>query len=218
TWFWEDGRYIVFLGPLLALAVAAGLEDGVRRLAGGRPLSPLGSASIAVLAMSAVLAAGVVLSLFALAGDNATSVGSLASGWGNPNAPVARAVAILRGAGVRAGFADYWVAYKVDYLSGPGLTVATAPGDVDRQKSFDRTVDAAPRQAWIFVPPAETQLGFSQFGPTSSIAGPIGMTEAHFLAALQALKVPYRTVNAGILSAVIPERKVTVPQVVAAGA
>jgi hypothetical protein len=218
TWFWEDGRYIVFLGPLLALAVAAGLEDGVRRLTDGRLTSPSGSASLAVLAMSAVLAAGVVLSVFALAGDNSTSVGSLVSGWGNPNAPVARAVATLRGAGVRAGFADYWVAYKVDFLSGPGLTVTTALGDVDRQKAFDRTVDAAPHQAWIFVPPAQTHLGFSQFGPTSSIAGPIGMTEAHFLAALQALKVPYRTVDAGILSAVIPERKVTVPQVVAAGA
>jgi hypothetical protein len=218
TWFWEDGRYIVFLGPLLALTVAAGLEDGVRRLTDRRSLSPSGPASVAVLAMSVVLVAGMVLSVFALAGDNGTSVGSLASGWGDPNAPVARAVATLRAAGVRAGFADYWVAYKVDLLSGPGMTVTTAPGDVDRQKAFDRTVDAAPEQAWIFVPPAQTQLGFFQFSPTSTIAGPDGLTEAHFVSALRTLKVPYRTVDAGLLSAVIPGRKVTVPQVEAAGA
>ena len=26
TWFWEDGRYIVFLSPLLAIVLAAGIE------------------------------------------------------------------------------------------------------------------------------------------------------------------------------------------------
>jgi Dolichyl-phosphate-mannose-protein mannosyltransferase len=218
TWFWLDGRYIVFLGPLLALAVAAGLESGVSRLTRSRTLPPSAVRSIAALAMSAVLAAGVLLSVFALAGDNATSVGSLASDWGNPNAPVDDAVTALRTAGVRAGFADYWVAYKLDFLGGPDLTVTPAPGDVDRQRSFDRTVDAAPHQAWIFVPPAQTQLGYAQFSPTSVIAGPDGMTEAHFVAALHTLRVPYRTVDAGLLSAVIPQRKVTVGQVEAAGA
>jgi hypothetical protein len=218
TWFWLDGRYVVFLGPLLALAVAAGVEDGVGRLTRVRTLSPSGLASVPILAMSTILAAGMLLSVFALAGDNATSLSALASGWGNPNAPVDRAVATLGADGVRAGFADYWVAYKVDFLGGPGLTVATAQGDVDRQKAFDRAVDAAPRQAWIFVPPTQTGLGFSQFSATSFIAGPDGMTEANFVAALRALKVPYRTLDAGILSAVIPDRKVTVPQVEAAGA
>ena len=218
TWFWLDGRYIVFLGPLLALAVVAGLESGVSRLTRGRSLPPSAGGSIAALVMSATLAAGVLLSASVLAGDNATSLGSLASGWGNPNAPVDRAVTTLRAAGVRAGFADYWVAYKLDLLGGPDLTVTTAPGDVDRQRSFDRTVDAAPEQAWIFVPPAQTQLGFAQFSRTSVIAGPDGMTEAHFVAALQALGVPYRTVDAGLLSAVIPLRRVTVRQVEAAGA
>lgn len=218
TWFWLDGRYIVFLGPLLALAVAAGLESGVCRFTRGRSLPSSADSSLGVLVMSAVLAAGVLLSAFALAGDNSTSIGSLASGWGNPNAPADRAVTALRAAGIRAAFADYWVAYKLDFLGGPNLTVATAPGDVDRQRSFDRTVDAAPQQAWIFVPPAQTQLGFAQFSRTSVIAGPDGMTEADFVAALHALGVRYRTVDAGLLSAVIPQRKVTVRQVVAAGA
>jgi Dolichyl-phosphate-mannose-protein mannosyltransferase len=218
TWFWEDGRYIVFLGPLLALTVAAGLEEGGRRLSAGGSRARGAPASAAVLAMSLVLVAGMVLSVFALAGDNATSVGTLASGWGNPNAPVARAVATLRSNGVRAGFADYWVAYKLDLLGGPALTITTAPGDVDRQKSFDTTVDAAPEQAWIFVPPAELPIGLSQFSGASTIAGPDGISEADFVAALRALQVPYRSVDAGLLAAVIPDRKVTLRQVEAAGA
>jgi hypothetical protein len=217
-WYWQDGRYIVFLGPLLALALAAGLEDGVRRLTAARNLSASGPASVTVLAMSAVLVAGMVLSVFALAGDNDTTVSALPSGWGNPDAPVDRAVATLRAHGVRAGFADYWVAYKVDFLAGSGLTVTTATGDVDRQKAFDRTVDAAPQQAWIFVPPSQMALGLSQFTGGSTIAGPDGIPEANFVAALRSLQVPYRTVDAGVLSAVIPARKVTVRQVQAAGA
>jgi hypothetical protein len=218
TWYWQDGRYIVFLGPLLALAVAAGLEDGVSRLTAARNVFASGPASVAVLSMSALLVAGMVLSLFALAGDNATTVSALPSGWGNPNAPVDRAIATLRAHGVRAGFADYWVAYKVDFVAGSGLTVATATGDVDRQKAFDRTVDAAPQQAWIFVPPSQSALGFTQFTGGTTNAGPDGIPEANFVAALRSLQVSYRTVDAGILSAVIPDRKVTVQQVRDAGA
>jgi hypothetical protein len=164
------------------------------------------------------LAIGIVASVFATAADNATTVPALVSGWGNPNAPVDRAVATLKAAGIRDGFADYWVAYKIDLLSGGAMTITPARGDVDRQKSFDRTVDAAPRQAWIFVPATQTSAGYGQFSTTPVIAGPDGISETQFVAALRALNVPYRTVDAGIVSAVIPDRKVTVRQVEAAGA
>ena len=218
TWFWPDGRYVVFLGPLLALAVVAGLEVASRHVTRGRAPSDLATASLATLAMTAILAIGIVASVFATAADNATTVPALVSGWGNPNAPVDRAVAALKAAGIRDGFADYWVAYKIDLLSGDTMTITPARGDVDRQKSFDRTVDAAPRQAWIFVPATQTSAGYEQFSTTPVIAGPDGISEAQFVAALQALNVPYRTVDAGIVSAVIPDRKVTVRQVEAAGA
>jgi hypothetical protein len=208
TWFWMDGRYIVFLGPLLALSVVSGVEEGVVRLANRRTWST-SSASIATFAVSTLLAAGVVLSVFALAGDNHTSVSSLMSGWHEPDAPVSSAVATLHTAGVRNGFADYWVAYKLDLLSGQDMTFSTARGDVDRHKAFDRVVDAATSQAWIFVPASEARIGYEQFSPTTMIAGPDGLTETDFLTALRSLKVPFRVVNAGIVSAVIPARKVT---------
>jgi hypothetical protein len=217
TWFWLDGRYIVFLGPLLALSVVSGIEEGVVLLAKRRSWSPSSSVSLATLVVSTLLAAGIVLSVFALAGDNQTSVSSLTSGWNNPNAPVSSAVATLHSAGVRDGFADYWLAYKLDFLSGQDMTFSTARGDVDRQKAFDRAVDAAPAQAWVFVPASEAQIGYRQFSPTAMIAGPDGMSETGFLAALRALKVPFRVVNAGIVTAVIPERRVTFSQALAAG-
>jgi hypothetical protein len=159
-----------------------------------------------------------VLASFALAGDNQTSVSALGSGWGNPNSPVDRAITTLHAAGVRDGFADYWVAYKVDLLSNQTLVLTPAKGDVDRQKDFDHLVAASRRQAWIFVPSSQTKAGFTQFSATSTIAGPDGIPEKSFVDALAALRVPYRIVPAGILTAVVPERKVTVAQVQGAGA
>jgi hypothetical protein len=218
TWFWSDGRYIVFLGPLLALNVAPGLEELTARLAGNRSNAVSRGANLATLTLGAALVMSMVLALFALAGDNQTSVSALASGWGNPNAPVDRAITTLQAAGVQDGFADYWVAYKLDFLSNQTLVVTPAKGDVDRQKDFDRQVAAAPQQAWIFVPPSQTEAGFTQFSATSTIAGPDGIPEQSFVNALRVLKVPYRVVPAGILTAVVPARKVTVGQVQAAGA
>ena len=214
TWFWADGRYIVFLGPLLALAVVPGLEEACRRLpARARPHE----ATMAVGALTVVLLAGAVVAPFALAGDNQVSMRALATGWGDPNAPVVRAIATLQRGGVRDGFADYWVAYKLDFLSNQTMTITPAAGDVDRQKAFDRTVDRAPHQAWLFVEPSRTEQGFTQFAPTPMIAGPDGITEARFLAALDALHVPYRQIDAGALSAVVPDRRVTVAEVDGAG-
>jgi hypothetical protein len=168
--------------------------------------------------MGVVLVVSMVLASFALAGDTQTSVTALGSGWGNPNSPVDRAIATLQTAGIRDGFADYWVAYKVDLLSNQTLLLTPAKGDVDRQKDFDHLVATAPRQAWIFVPLSQTEAGFAQFSTTSTIQGPDGIPEKSFVDALAALKVPYRVVPAGILTAVVPARKVTVAQVQGAGA
>jgi hypothetical protein len=215
TWFWADGRYIVFLGPLLALSVVSGIEEAVHLLSARRSWSHSFSVSIAALIVSGVLTAGIVLSVFAIAGDNQASVGTLTSGWGDPDGPVSTAVASLRMAGVHDGFADYWVAYKLDFLSDRGMTFTTARGDVDRHKAFDHVVEGESAQAWIFVPPSELDIGYRQFSPTAMIAGPDGIAEAHFLAVLRALGVPFRVVNAGIVSAVIPQRKVTISETMA---
>jgi hypothetical protein len=214
TWFWADGRYIVFLGPLLALSVVSGIEEAVHRLSVRRARSP-SSSGLAAIVMSAVVTAGIVLSVFAIAGDNQTSVRTLTSGWSEPDGPVTTAVASLHAAGVHDGFADYWVAYKLDFLSNQDMTFSTARGEVNRHKAFDRGVDTASEQAWIFVPPSETSVGYRQFSPTAMIAGPDGIPEAHFVAVLRALHVPFRVVNAGIVSAVIPRRKVTISEAMA---
>jgi hypothetical protein len=142
---------------------------------------------------------------------------SYATTWGDPNGPVDRAIATLESHGVRAGFADYWVAYKVDLLSRGALIITPAPGDVDRSRTLDAEVDRAPHQAWLFVLPAELPTGFVQFSSTSVIDGPRAVTKPLFIAALGRLHIGYRTVPAGLLTAVVPDRNVTIYQVLAAG-
>ena len=65
TWYWTDGRYITFLGPLLALAAVPGVEEAVHRFsrrAGGD------ASAITVAALSGALAVTMVLSLFTVGG------------------------------------------------------------------------------------------------------------------------------------------------------
>jgi hypothetical protein len=210
TWFWINGQYVVFLGPLLVLAAVPGFEEAFSRF---RRRSGRDVREITVIALSVALATAMVLSLFALAGDNQTTVTQLASGWGNPNASADRAISTLRANGIRYGFADYWVAYKLDFLSGQALTITPAKGDVDRQPAFARTVALSPVQAWLFVPPSETTSAYAQFFTT--IPGPDGITESRFLTALGILHVRYREINAGVLSAVVPSQHITIDEVAA---
>ena len=210
TWFWINGQYVVFLGPLLVLAAVPGFEEAFYHF---RRRNRRDMKAMTVIALSVALAAALVLSLFALAGDNQTTVTQLASGWGNPNAPADRAIDTLRANGIRDGFADYWVAYKLDLLSGQTLTITPAKGDADRQPSFAQAVSLSQQQAWLFVPPSQMASAYAQFFTT--IPGPDGITESRFLAALKILHVGYREVNAGILSAVVPNRHITIAEVAA---
>ena len=77
---------------------------------------------------------------------------------------------------MRAGYADYWVAYKVDLLARGAMTINPAPGDVDRSATIDAQVARAPHQAWLFVPGPELATGYVQFSPTAVIVGPRAVT------------------------------------------
>jgi hypothetical protein len=134
---------------------------------------------------------------------------SFASSWGNPDNPTSATVSELRDAGITTGYADYWVAYKLDFLSGDSLAITTAGPDTDRSSTTDRRVDRSPNPAWLFVPKAEATRDGTQFTNPGLVAGPAGVTEHRFLAILHRLGIPFRIVDTGLLHAVIPARKLT---------
>jgi hypothetical protein len=100
------------------------------------------------------------------------------------------------------------VAYKLDFVSRGNLSVTVAGTDPDRWGALSREVRMSKSPAWLFVPPAQVPVGLAQFAQTDEIQGPSGLTEANFLAALARLGIPYKTVNAGPIQAVIPARPV----------
>jgi hypothetical protein len=203
TWFWQDGRYAVYLAPLLLMVTAVACDDiaswrrsrsWVRRL----------PSSEAMMAVFVVVSCA--LSLVAFHNATRVTVSSFSSGWGYPDASSTAAVNSLEKAGIVHGYADYWVAYKLDYLSGGRLVIATSGigDDLDRWPTIDSTDHLIRRPAWIFVRPQT----ITQFSAFPIVGGPNLELEPVFLAGLRQAHIKYRIVNAGALEAVVARQKV----------
>jgi len=205
SWFWQDGRYVGYVVPLFVLVLVFGCADLARRLRPGRPERDAGTRTLARL-----LAGGLAIALVALTVANFAVFGnphqSFFANWGDPNRPTQDSVAKLESAGVRDGYADYWVAYRLDFLSGGKLQLTVVGTDPDRWAALNQKVAAGGPPAWIFVQPNATALG--QFTGTPQIVGPASISEAQFIADLHRLGIGYRTVNAGLVHAVVPDRAV----------
>jgi hypothetical protein len=211
TWFWLDGRYGVYAAPLLvgALTIGAGELSRFGAMAGRWNRA---AARAPRAALGAWLAVAMALALAGFHQVNGVTPTSAFKGWSDPDAP-GRAIAhTLMSGGVRTGYADYWIAYKLDLLGGGPLRLTTAGTDTDRSQAYDAATRASRQAAWLFVPAAGMPEAIVQFGGTTYLAGPDGLPERQFLATLATLHIGYRVVHAGPIEAVIPDRPVTPAQ------
>jgi Dolichyl-phosphate-mannose-protein mannosyltransferase len=209
TWYWQDGRYTVFVVPLLVLVLVFGGVDGCRRLQARRePGSESGRT------MSRVLLSGLVALLVALSVINfnggTVPLRQFFTAWGNPDGPTLATLAPLESHGIRDGYADYWIAYRLDFLSGGKLHLTVAGNDPDRWTSLNEEVLHAHSTAWIFVVP--TPLAQAQFSGSAAL-GPGGLTESGFLADLQRQHIHFHIVRSGFVRAVVPDRPIVPTQV-----
>ena len=201
SWYWQTGRYDGYVVPLYVMLVAIG-GFAIERVASSRkrtapPRDSIGS-SAGRLTFSAVGAFLIAMSLLSFVKDPFPGV-SVTAGWGDPNKPSSLAIRTLEKSGVRYGYANYWVAYRLDLLSKEHLQVTVGQGEFDRWTPYTRQVSAHREAAWIFV--KSTPSAIEQWFNT---AGPGGTTEAGFINQLKADSIGYRVVNAGTLDAVIP--------------
>ncbi len=201
TWEWEDGRYGNYLTPLMAMVVAIAIKEAGRRL----HLPP--AVPVLVLAGMVVLVFG--LSVFGTNRAAAWSSTHLTSTWGDPDGATIGLVRQLEHHGLRTGYANYWVAYKLDFYGRGALAITTAGDEIDRSLSIDDQVKRSAHPAWLFVPIYEAGRDATQFSAPPLTVGPDGVTEAVFKERLQRLRIPYSTVNTALLSAVVPDRPVT---------
>lgn len=206
TSYWQQGQYGVYLVPLVALtaaAAAAALREP------DKTTIPDGRTVVAGLTALAVTGVG-VLSLTGFHDLRSSDhLGGFLSGWGDQNRAQAAAARLLRAGGVRAAYAEYWVAYDLDYLSAGRLTV-TDPY-ADRWVAAYQRVRRADRPAWLFFDPHDLAAARNAFRSTPP--GPFGLPESVFLQRLGRLGVGYRVQRAGVLVAVVPDRSVAPAEV-----
>ena len=182
SWAWADGRYCVYLPPLLAVTLAVGATEFVGRIGLTRDAG-------AWLMAGALLVAG---GLAAGAARSVVSANAVAytSTWGDPDAPTVAFAARLEAAGVHAAYAPYWVAYKVEFAGRGKLAVTTAGYDLHRFPAVDAAVSGGADPAWIFVPADEVAVDHDQFTNPPSTAAIDKVTEPRFEATLRAAPRP----------------------------
>jgi 4-amino-4-deoxy-L-arabinose transferase-like glycosyltransferase len=207
TWYWSDGRYAVYLGPLFAMTIAVGIDE-VAYWFRGRSLPRALRVGEAV--MSLIVVVALALSVYTFHNFTGVELSTFGRAWVSPDGASVAAVDALESAGIEYGYADYWVAYKLDYLSDGKLVIDTSGigDDIDRWPSIDAMAMAARKAAWIFVKPT----ALTPDSPFPVLGGPNGETEEAFVAGLAQAHIKYRIVNADGLQAVVA-RQVVPPRV-----
>jgi len=206
TWFWQTGRYIGYVVPLYVMVLAIGAYATGRLVSSRIAFADLREQISGVVSRLSFSVIGGFLAATALASfvlDPTPGV-ALSAGWGDPNRPTAHSIRALEKAGVSYGYANYWVAYRLDLLSHEHLKLTVGKGEVDRWPALNRQVSNHRLAAWVFVKP--TSAASSQF---VSVSGPGGLTETAFTDQLKLNSVGYKLVDAGILEAVIPNSPIS---------
>ena len=194
TSYWNDGRYAIYLIPLLALLALVTAEPVARWVRGWSGAAVVGGSWFAVV--------GVLSSLAFTSGFLNNDPGNLSLGWGNPDAAVQASTRALSQSGVRYALADYWTAYTVDYISHGALQVASTRRN--RWPAQLRLVLSQPEYSFLFFGPGENGLDSWELGGEP---GPNGVNETDFVASLQRLHHRYSVVRAGALDAVVVPRR-----------
>jgi hypothetical protein len=199
TSFWEDGHYGVYCVPLILLVLAVSIPER---------LSPPRIVAASAGCFAAVTA---VLTLMSFDGQFLAQrgLGGLLSGGPDPNRPAQAEIRDLQAAGIHYAYADYWVAYYLDFLSQE--TLAITDPSIDRWTALYQQVRASAEPAWLFFAPAQRAKAQALFGVTTP--GPFAYPEGLFVHRLDGLGVTYRIDHLGVLDAVITSRNVTQQEV-----
>ena len=235
SWYWQDGRYDCYLPPLLALVLAVGSYEGAgstsstpasstcssghgRHPAGAvgpgtvEPRSPCGwsrhhaerrrrhtddvggGGPVRHAHRGRVLPGhpDVAPHLHLQVGrPGCADHGAPSPSWRPKESP--------------PGTPNYWVAYKLDFLSRGRLTITTAGYDADRSRTINKKVMASIWSAYLFVsaPAIGRSTAPSSARPTSSSA-PTASPSHSSWPPCSRLGVPHRIISTGILQAVVP--------------
>jgi hypothetical protein len=215
TGYWLDGRYGIYLPGLLVLFFAAVLSSpGPARAQSPDPMARPRADAKAGKGVLVLAAVGVASALgLTVAGAHAAGVpvsSSFFSGWRSGDGSMEQVVEGMRANHIATAYGDYWTSYDLDFLSRGQPLVSPSPYlDVSRSQAIADRVASSRDPAWLFFAPGERAQAAAEFANPQPGPGPY--TEQTFEARLTAQGVSYRVVKLGILDAVVPSVKLTVP-------
>ena len=208
---WQDGRYGLFLAPILSLLVVSGVHAAFRRV--GKPR----------LAMPLMIVAGLALSLMAASqlypftpvSSNASRTGWLS--WNaDPNPGPLRLLRSLEAADLDHVWAGYYVALQLDWESRGEITVSNVRYGFSPYYSAVATAKAP---AWLFAEPGSAQAAGYALDTDADLLSPTcliprsgncqdPMDPGSFEAFLAHRGIAYRVVHMGPMIAVQPVRPI----------
>ena len=204
TWYWQDGRYLVYLPVLLSLLMvgAAGVlvSRGAWRVETGRHVG-------------AVLVAAVMCLVLIGFRTETGGIRAWGRGWETPDASAVSGARALENAGVKYGYADYWLAYKLDFVSGGRLVLATAGADANRWQGEYERVGKSARPVWIFADGAQLGLDEKRWAMAGEITTVGNISESELLSRFDKLGVSWHIEHIGGLDVVHTSVKVDPSQV-----
>jgi 4-amino-4-deoxy-L-arabinose transferase-like glycosyltransferase len=216
TWFWQDGRYAVYVVPVAALLLVAGLSRLVRTVLARlrRPIRFAALTSVVVVLAGLGLTIGAAVRVAPFRPNNAA--GSSEASWTSwstvPNATLAQVASALERSGTKDVVAGYWVGYTLAFQS-DGRLVASDVSFV-RYPPYLAIVER-PGSAWLFVRPAARRqisalIGSSLVDPGCAVAHTRCLDARQFRAYLTHAHIGETTRIVGDFEAVIPKGRVDV--------
>ena len=208
---WQDGRYGLFLAPILSLLVVSGVHAAFRRL--GKPRLAMPLTIVAGLALTLIAASQ--LYPFTPVSSNASRTGWLS--WNaDPNLGPLRLVRSLEAADLDHVWAGYYVALQLDWESRGEITVSNVRYGFSPYYSAVATAKAP---AWLFAEPGSAQAAGYALDTYADLLSPTcliprsgncedPMDPGSFEAFLAQRGIAYRVVHVGPMIAVQPARPI----------
>jgi hypothetical protein len=215
SWYWVDGRYGVYLPPLLVLlavwvlpgALAATLRRARHPLpAHARRRQPSLRAALALASVGVVAGTASTVAVAHEAALVPTRPGAFFSGWSDPNRAARQVVRAMAAHHLDAAYGDYWTAYTLDFLAPRGVAISPSPLDPQRVPGLAHAVASNPNPAWLFFAPGREAAAGAAFANPDP--GPGGYSQAVFVGYLTAHGDGYRVIHLGVLNAVVPDRAI----------
>jgi 4-amino-4-deoxy-L-arabinose transferase-like glycosyltransferase len=207
-WDWRDGRYGLFLAPVLCLLVASGLVTAFQRR-GKAPLAlPLAIAAALGLTLNAV----VQLHPYTPVQGNPSL-----SGWftwtANPNPGAVYLTKSLESAHLDDVWAGYSISWLVNWQSGGRVTASDMRY---ANQDYYNTVAGAKDPSWLFIVPGKADSAAALLDIDPRVLNPaclisdqsLCLDPATFETFLTQERIGYRTLLIGPFVAIVPSRRV----------